>query len=246
MPATEVFATFRYLGQVHLEPLYCLAHWSAFAIKVKKVKLPLPSCSSSVVSSFLTGFFLFVPFFSFQFQLPLICPTIFLLFYYSNTCFYIPISILFLPHAISNLPSYKQMHLSKFKSEQFGSFKKNTFLFLGFLFFTGWNWLVQHKHIYHWISVCFSDAFQTNLTVHALLFYCRKTCASLNTLLVTLCLENTLILFLETSNPIFLSCEVLLHFLLSETWDVSLVSSRKLVFSSHRKIISPFFFFALK
>ena len=137
MPATEVFATFRYLGQVHLEPLYCLAHWSAFAIKVKKVKLPLPSCSSSVVSSFLTGFFLFVPFFSFQFQLPLICPTIFLLFYYSNTCFYIPISILFLPHAISNLPSYKQMHLSKFKSEQFGSFKKILFFFWASYFSQG-------------------------------------------------------------------------------------------------------------
>ena len=114
---------------------------------------------------------------------------------------------------------------------------------MGFLFFTGWNWLVQHKHIYHWISICFSDAFQTNLTVHALLFYYRKTCSSLNTLLVTLCLENKLILSLESSNPIFLSCELLLHFPLSETWNVSLVSSRKLAFSYHRKIISPFFFF---
>lgn len=227
-----MFAMCRCLGQVHLEPLYFLTQWSAFARKIKKVKLPLPSCSSSTVSSFLTGFFLLVPF-------PhSVCPTISLLVYYSNTCFYIPISILFLPHTISNLPSYNQMHLSKFKSEQFGSLKKNTFLFLGFLFFTGWNWLVQHKHIYHWISICFSDAFQTNLTIHALLFYYRKTCSSLNTLLVTLCLENKLILSLESSNPIFLSCELLLHFPLSETWNVSLVSCRKLVFSSHRKIIS--------
>lgn len=113
-----MFAMCRCLGQVHLEPLYFLTQWSAFARKIEKVKLPLPSCSSSTVSTFLTGFFLLVPF-------PhSVCPTISLLVYYSNTCFYITISILFLPHTISNLPSYNQMHLSEFKSKQFGSFKK--------------------------------------------------------------------------------------------------------------------------
>ena len=65
MPATEMFAMCRGLGQVHLESLYFLTHWSAFARKIKKVKLPLPSCSLSTVSSFLTVFFLLVPFFSF-------------------------------------------------------------------------------------------------------------------------------------------------------------------------------------
>lgn len=174
-----MFAMCRGLGQVHLESLYFLTHWSAFVRKIKKVKLPLPSCSSKALCH---PFLLFfpsctllliwsaLPSLSWSIIVTLVFTSLFL-FYFCLMQYHIS-------------PSYNQMHLSKFKSEQFGSLKKMLFFF-GFLFFTGWNWLVQHKHIYHWISICFSDAFQTNLTVHALLFYYRKTCLSLNTLLVT-------------------------------------------------------------
>lgn len=134
MPATEVSASWSYLGQVHPEAPSFLTHWSLFAKRIKKENYFSPVVHLAFCHPFILLFVLLLPFFlHFSYN----CPTISLLVYYSNTPVYILISSLFLPHWISSLPSYYQMHFLKFKSEQFISFLKKLFLFLASYFSQG-------------------------------------------------------------------------------------------------------------